>query len=434
MFNLKAIRNSVLVALWIMVLTFPIMVIRVNTITNTIDWRWGNLLMTGVGSLVVAHVWRYFLHRAPRGARRSTVQNGSATDRPRQPEAIETPAAKRWSSILDRFSTARELAARPAVKRSSYGMLLAFILVFPLFGSLYQTSIMITTLQFIILALGLNIAIGLGGMLHLGYAAFFGIGAYTYALLNINFGIGFWVALPIGAAVAAILGIVLGVSVLRLGGDYLGIVTLGFAEIVRIILENWVGLTNGPRGMPGIDRPSLFGLDLSLAQATDYTYYIAAALTIATIFFVYRLEYSRLGRTWEAMREDDIASEAMGVNVMLAKLQAFALSSVFAGVAGVLFAAKTTFVSPKSFTLLESVTVLLAIVLGGIGSIPGVIVGALFVSLLPEVLREFSQYRMLLFGGILVIMMVFRPGGVVPKRRKAYRFEPERLLDTEGEA
>ena len=144
---------------------------------------------------------------------------------------------------------------------------------------------------------------------------------------------------------------------------------------------------------------------------------------VFTIFFVYRLEHSRVGRTWEAMREDDIASQSMGVDPTKAKLRAFVLSSIWAGLAGVLFAAKTTFVSPKSFTLLESVTVLLAIVLGGIGSIPGVIVGALIVSLLPEVLREFSQYRMLIFGGVLVIMMVFRPGGIIPKRRRAHLFE-----------
>jgi len=305
MFSLREIRKSILIALWIMVLTFPIMVIRVNTIENTIAWRWNNLIMVGVGSLVIAHVWRYLLERRSSG--RVVKKRGQSAEAPPvdAPEhsadsAAAVPAdATRppQHGLLERFGISRSLLSRRSVKLPSYGVLLVLVLVYPLITSLYQTSIMITALTFTILALGLNIAIGLGGMLHLGYAAFYLIGAYTYALLNVHFGIGFWVALPIGAAFAAILGIVLGVSVLRLGGDYLGIVTLGFAEIVRIIAENWVGLTNGPRGIPGVDRPNLFGLDLSLSQATDYTYYIAVGLTLFTIFFVYRLEYSRVGRT-----------------------------------------------------------------------------------------------------------------------------------------
>ncbi len=445
MFSVKEIRKSVLIALWIMVLTFPLMVIRVNTITNTIEWRWNNLVMIGIGSLLISHLWRYLLERGPqgrRGGRRDstsipTADVDATSIGPVKAETVGGATSgfgRRMTDALRRFTASRALFGKRTVKLPAYGVLLVLVLIYPMITSLYQTSIMITALTFTILALGLNIAIGLGGLLHLGYAAFYAVGAYAYALLNIHYGIGFWVALPIGAALAALLGIVLGVSVLRLGGDYLGIVTLGFAEIVRIVLENSVGLTNGPRGIPGVDRPRLFGLDLSLSQATDYTYYIAVGLTVLTVFFVYRLENSRVGRTWEAMREDDIASEAMGVDLTRAKLRAFALSSVFAGIAGVLFAAKTTFVSPKSFTLLESVTVLLAIVLGGIGSIPGVIIGALIVSLLPEVLREFSQYRMLLFGAVLVIMMVFRPGGVIPKRRKAYRFTPAEILQPASNA
>ena len=432
MFNIKEIRKSILVALWIMVLTFPIMVIRVNTIANTIEWRWNNLIFVGVFALVISHVWRFLLEKQPLRSRRRV--KGNADTRSIATTGVKAAVAgaavagvgEPRPTFFERMGVSREILAKKSVRLPSYGGLILIALIYPLFASLYQTSIMITALQFVILALGLNIAIGLGGLLHLGIAAFYAVGAYTYALLNLHFGIGFWIALPAGAALAAILGVVLGVAVLRLGGDYLGIVTLGFAEIVRIILENTVGLTNGPRGIPGVDRPRLFDIKLNLSQATDYTYYIAFGLTVLTIFVVYRLENSRIGRAWEATREDEIAAESMGVNLIRSKLRAFAMSALFAGVAGVLFAAKTTFVSPKSFTLIESITVLLAIVLGGIGSIPGVIVGALIVTLLPEVLREFSQYRMLIFGGLLVVMMVFRPGGIIPKRRKAYRLEIEK--------
>jgi branched-chain amino acid transport system permease protein len=417
MLSFKEIRKSVMVALWLMVLTFPIMVIRVNTIDNTVEWRWENLILVGVGSLVISHVWRLLLERTPKTSRRKNA--GMVA--PAKPDAEVTAEAP--PSLLERFHLTRENLNRREVKLPAAIVFAVLAVLFPFITSLYQTNIMITALQYVILALGLNIVIGLGGMLHLGYAAFYAVGAYTYALLNINFGISFWVALPLGGLIAAVFGILLGIPVLRLRGDYLGIVTLGFAEIVRIVLENWVGLTNGPRGIPGIDRPKLFGIEFGLSEATDFTYYIALGLVILTIFIVYRLENSRVGRAWVAMREDDIASEAMGIDITRAKLTAFSLGALWAGLAGVLFAAKTTFVSPKSFTLMESITVLLAVVLGGMGSIPGVIIGALIVSLLPEALRQFSQYRMLLFGALLVVMMVFRPGGIIQKRRRAYRFE-----------
>ncbi|MFP4302173.1 MAG: ABC transporter permease subunit, partial [Spirochaetaceae bacterium] len=268
----------------------------------------------------------------------------------------------------------------------------------------------------------LNIVIGLGGMLHLGYVAFYAVGAYTYGLLNQYFGVGFWAALPIGAATATIAGILLAMPVLRLRGDYLAIVTLGFAEIVRIVLNNTTELTGGPQGIGGISRPSFFGIEMRLATATTYTYYIILAMVVLTILVVYRLENSRLGRAWVAMGEDDIASEAMGVDVMKTKVTAFALGSTWAGLAGVIFASRTTFINPSSFTVWESIIVLSCVVLGGMGSIPGVIVGALVLILVPEYLRAFADYRMLMFGAVLVIMMVFRPGGLIQKRRRAYTF------------
>ena len=428
MLNLKEIRKSIMVALWLMVLTFPIMVIRVNTIDNTIQWRWNNLILVGVGSLVISHVWRFFLERSPKQSRHPNTAVASPeaeTDATAGAIPTDETAAEARPSLWQRLNLTPDRLNRREVKLPAAVIFGVFALAYPMVTSLYQTNIMITALQYVILALGLNIVIGLGGMLHLGYAAFYAFGAYTYGLLNFYYGVSFWIALPLGGIVAAVFGILLGIPVLRLRGDYLGIVTLGFAEIVRIVLENWVELTNGPRGLPGIDRPGLLGIDFSLSQAANLTYYIALALALITVFFVYRLENSRVGRAWVAMREDDIASEAMGIDLTRAKLTAFSLAAFWAGLAGVLFAAKTTFVSPSSFTLMESITVLLAVVLGGMGSIPGVIIGALVVSLLPEALREFSQYRMLLYGALLVVMMVFRPGGIVQKRRRAYTFESD---------
>jgi branched-chain amino acid transport system permease protein len=422
MFSPKELRTSLFIALWIMLLTFPIMVIRVNTITDTIDWRWNNLVSIGIGSFVVAHLWRYLLERAPRRERKPRGA-GSGT----RPADVVVP--KGVAGLVARVSDG-SFVRDTRVRRGFVVLVVAVTVLYPMLTSLYQTNIMISALLFVILALGLNIVVGLGGLLHLGYAAFYAVGAYTYALLNTYFGVGFWVALPLGALAAALVGIILGIPVLRLRGDYLAIVTLGFAEIVRIVLQNWISLTKGPKGLPGIDRPQLFGLEMNLSQMTDYIYYIALAVTILTVFVVYRLEHSRIGRAWEAMREDDIASESVGVDLAKAKLTAFSLGALWAGLAGVLFAAKTTFVSPASFSLLQSITVLLAIVLGGIGSIPGVIIGALVVSLLPEVLRGFAEYRMIVFGVLLVVMMVFKPEGIIGKRRQVHRFDTATVSDS----
>jgi branched-chain amino acid transport system permease protein len=297
-----------------------------------------------------------------------------------------------------------------------------FALVFPFIFSMYQTNIMITGLIYVMLGLGLNIVVGLAGLLDLGYVAFYAVGAYSYALLNHHFGIGFWAALPIGAGVGVLFGILLGFPVLRLRGDYLAIVTLGFGEIIRLILENWNEFSFGPSGIANIPRPSLFSIQLSLQNATIYLYYLMILLVLFTIFVVNRLQDSRIGRAWIALREDEVACEAMGVDRRKTKLTAFALGATWAGMAGVIFAAKTTFINPASFTIWESIIILCIVVLGGMGSIIGVIVGALILILLPEYLRAFSEYRMLIFGGMLVLMMVFRPGGIVSDVRRTYKF------------
>lgn len=381
-----------------MFLTFPIMVIRVNTTYRTVEWRWERMLYVGVGTFVISFIWRYLMRRKEMGVKKKEI----GEDKP---------------PLLQRVLQSRRLTY-PAIAAVA-----VFALIYPFAFSLYQTNIMITALIYVVIALGLNIVVGLAGLLDLGYVAFYAVGAYTYALLNYHFGIGFWVALPIGAAMGMLFGILLGFPVLRLRGDYLAIVTLGFGEIIRLILENWNEFSFGPSGIANIPRPSFFGIDMNLTETTRFVYFIMIALTLFTIFVVNRLENSRIGRAWIALREDEVACQAMGIDKTKTKLTAFALGATWAGMGGVVFAAQTTFINPASFTIWESVIILCCVVLGGMGSIVGVILGALVIKLLPEYLREFSQYRMLLFGAILVIMMVFRPGGIITSARRTYEFK-----------
>ena len=381
-----------------MFLTFPIMVIRVNTVEDVIEWRWLNLLIVGLGSFFLSFVWRYFIKKQETGKKK--VEAGE----------------------IDKIGLSRKIFAKPKFYLPALIAISVFALVFPFTFSMYQTNIMITGLIYVMLGLGLNIVVGLAGLLDLGYVAFYAVGAYSYALLNHHFGIGFWAALPIGAGVGVLFGILLGFPVLRLRGDYLAIVTLGFGEIIRLILENWNEFSFGPSGIANIPRPSLFSIQLSLHNATIYLYYLMILFVLFTIFVVNRLQDSRIGRAWIALREDEVACEAMGVDRRKTKLTAFALGATWAGMAGVIFAAKTTFINPASFTIWESIIILCIVVLGGMGSIIGVIVGALILILLPEYLRAFSEYRMLIFGGMLVLMMVFRPGGIVSDVRRTYKF------------
>jgi branched-chain amino acid transport system permease protein len=299
-------------------------------------------------------------------------------------------------------------------------------------------------LLYVLLALGLNIVVGFAGLLDLGYIAFYAVGAYAYALLaSPHFGLHlpFWVILPIGAAVAALFGVLLGAPTLKLRGDYLAIVTLGFGEIVRIFLNNLsqpVNITRGPQGIAGIDPVRIGSLDFSrsdsllgvvLSGPMKY-YYLLLALMLAIVLVNVRLQNSRIGRAWEAIREDEIAARAMGIDTTALKLLAFAMGASFGGVAGGMFAAIQGFISPESFVLVESVMVVSMVVLGGMGNIPGVILGAVLLSFVPEILRwtvepaqkllfgrmliEPEVIRMLIFGLALVLVMLFRPAGLLP--------------------
>jgi len=404
MFNLQELKRSFLISLWFIFLTFPIMVIRVDSIEKTVQWRWMNVVYVAIGSFVFSMIYRYML-------RRKEMQ--SAEDSQKKDNSGQTLFYK-WLAI-------------PKYRNIIYGVLLTLAIFFPHIFSTYQTSIMTTALMYVVLGLGLNIVVGLAGLLDLGYVAFYAVGAYSYALLNYYYGLGFWVCLPIGGLLAAFFGILLGIPVLRLRGDYLAIVTLGFGEIIRLILENWGKFSQGPSGVSNIPRPGFFGMEMPLETAMIYLFYLMILLVIITIFFVDRLQNSRLGRAWIALREDEIACQAMGIDKMKTKLVAFSLGAFWAGIVGVIFAAKTTFVSPRSFSFLESAIILSIVVLGGMGSIIGVIIGALVLILLPEYLRALSEYRMLAFGALLVGMMVFRPQGIIASVRRTYTYKTKEI-------
>lgn len=288
---------------------------------------------------------------------------------------------------------------------------------------------------YVLMGIGLNVVVGKAGLLDLGYVAFFAIGAYTMAQMGVLLGWSFWVILPIGIALAMLSGVLLGLPTLRLRGDYLAIVTMGFGEIIRITALNtdWLGAS---RGIPNIPWPSAVGpLDFSDLLNPKPFYWLLLALIIVVIFLLRRLDRSRVGRAWEAIREDEDAAELMGVQTLKYKLWAFSIGAGIGGMGGVLFAAKASFISPDNFPLTLSVMFIAIVVLGGSGHVPGVILGALAVSYLPERLRGFTEYRVLLFGAALVLMMNLRPQGLLPRRvrgREAVEQPGERLKGAEN--
>lgn len=280
----------------------------------------------------------------------------------------------------------------------------------------YYLRIADFVLIYILLGIGLNIVVGYAGLLDLGFVAFYAVGAYTYALLassQLGMHLPFLVILGIAAIMGGLAGVLLGIPVLRLRGDYLAIVTLGFGEIIRVLINNADNVTNGPQGITGLDKAQFFGVSFSTPQ--DFYW-----LLLATVFivgcFAYRMERSLLGKTWLAIREDQDAAVGVGIDKTKAKLIAFATSATIGAIAGVIFAALQRYVSPESFTLNESVLVVLIIVIGGIGNIMGVVVGALVLVIMPELLRDYSEYRMLLLGIVMMVLIILRPRGLVPER------------------
>ncbi|MGJ7923071.1 branched-chain amino acid ABC transporter permease [Neobacillus sp. LXY-4] len=341
------------------------------------------------------------------------------------------------------------------------GVVLVFLLPYTASnGDAFQSYMEVATLVgiYVSMALGLNIVVGMAGLLDLGFVAFFAVGAYTYGMFATsqaaNFmpfghfplsGESFWGFIIIGCMVAAIFGILIGVPVLRVKGDYLAIVTLGFGEIIRIVFNNLdkpVNITNGAMGISSITPPKLFGIEFIYP---NQFYYIVLVILVFTIFTVLRFEHSKIGRAWKAVRENEIAAQAMGVPLVKTKLMAFAIGASFSGMMGVVFAAKQTFVDPTSFTLLESFTILVMVVLGGMGSVPGVILGAAVMTILNlQVLTELtnwlnqlnisgvisipdalspSKMQKLIFGGLLIIFALYRPKGLLPAKNRMYKVE-----------
>lgn len=397
MFTPKRLIRSALISIWFMILVFPIVGIRI--IKRAPEFFYDRVLVIGAITFVLAVLWSWYFE--------------VYKDRDLS-KGISSQVSRKFSALSEKITNDKNTALKLIL------VLFIVFMILPVFTSMYQTTVYSLAFLYVMLALGLNIVVGIAGQLVLGYAAFYAVGAYTYALLNQYLGLGFWTCLPIAGFITVIAGLLLAFPVLRLRGDYLAIVTLGFGEIVRLLLINWANFTGGNRGIANIPRPGLFGLELSPEASTIYIYYLCLFAAIITIIIVARLINSRVGLALQALREDEIASEAMGIDLRKIKLSAFALGSCWAGFAGVLFAARNSYINPTSFTFMDSAMILSMVVLGGMGSIVGVALAALVLTLLPEYLRAFSEYRMLIFGLLMVTMMVFRPLGIIPPAKRKY--------------
>ncbi len=309
----------------------------------------------------------------------------------------------------------------------------------------YVIDLGILILTYVMLGWGLNIVVGLAGLLDLGYVAFYAVGAYSYALLALNFGWSFWVCLPLAGLLAATWGVVLGFPVLRLRGDYLAIVTLAFGEIIRVVLLNWYQVTGGPDGLSRIPRPSFFGIpfnrsdegfasvfgfDYSSMHRIIFLYYLILALALLTYFVTARLRRLPTGRAWEALREDEIACRSLGINTTTTKLTAFSIGAMFGGFAGAFFATRQGFISPESFTFIESAVILAIVVLGGLGSQIGVVIASIVMIGGFEVFRGLEEYRMLVFGGAMVLIMIWKPRGLISTRIPTMFLKERKAVDS----
>ncbi|WP_238990279.1 high-affinity branched-chain amino acid ABC transporter permease LivM [Lautropia dentalis] len=408
----STLKNALLATLVTAGLTTPILglqLVREGARTH-IEAHWG-LVLAACAVVFVIQLLRPALARLATGLR----------------SRVRVPGSERLTFIH----------RTPTGQRVLILLLVVLAAVWPFFGSRNQVDIATIVLIYIMLALGLNIVVGFAGLLDLGFVGFYAVGAYTYALLHQWLGWGFWQALPVSGAMAALFGFLLGFPVLRLRGDYLAIVTLGFGEIIRLLLVNLTDWTGGPDGIAGIPKPTVFGYEMtrraseagaqtfhqlmgwkySSQDMVIYLYLMALVLALLTLFVSSRLVRMPVGRAWEALREDEIACRSLGLNPTRIKLSAFTLGAMFAGFGGAFFAARQGLVNPESFTFIESALILAIVVLGGMGSQLGVILAAIILTVLPEMAREFSDYRMLLFGLVMVLMMIWRPQGLLPVRR-----------------
>ena len=420
-----ALRHSLRTALIAFGLFLPL--IGFQTVTNINDvlvlaTRWPLLL--AVVAITGLFCFVYSALIAPRIAQRA-----------QRPAQAAPPA---WRFYLNNWGVPFAIAAVIAYP------LVIYFTIGTNGGQKWIDTFGVQILIYVMLGWGLNIVVGLAGLLDLGYVAFYAVGAYSYALLAKTFGLSFWILLPLAGVLSSFWGILLGFPVLRLRGDYLAIVTLAFGEIIRLILINWTALTNGYAGIISIPRPTFFGipftagdngfaakfgLQFSPLHRVIFLYYVILALALLTCFVTIRLRRLPIGRAWEALREDEIACRSLGINTTNTKLTAFAMGAMFAGFAGSFFAAREAFISPESFTFIESATILAIVVLGGMGSQIGVVIAAIVMIGGTEILRELdflkaifgptfdpTQYRMLLFGLAMVLIMIWRPRGLISTR------------------
>jgi branched-chain amino acid transport system permease protein len=418
--NTKNLKTAFFSALLVLAVAYPVLGLKLTTVGIKLEVHGASpaVLWTIAAFAVFMFFWQLLRDRV------SAVWD-SVPSVPKMPTSasnfLTLPSTQRWFVLA----------------------LIVVGLAWPFFGSRGAVDIATLILIYVMLGLGLNIVVGLAGLLDLGYVGFYAVGAYSYALLSHYYGLGFWVCLPIAGLMAAFFGFILGFPVLRLRGDYLAIVTLGFGEIIRILLRNMTELTGGPNGISNIDKPTLFGLSFERRAAEGmqtfheffgvaynsinkviFLYLIALLLVLLTLFVINRLLRMPIGRAWEALREDEIACRALGMNPTVIKLSAFTLGATFAGFAGSFFAARQGLVTPESFTFIESAIILAIVVLGGMGSQLGIILAAVVMILLPELAREFNEYRMLMFGALMVLMMIWRPQGLLPMQRPHLELKP----------
>ncbi|WP_299392264.1 high-affinity branched-chain amino acid ABC transporter permease LivM [Pelagibius sp.] len=414
------LKEAGLAALVAFGLAISIVGVRTVTIPGGLGleyrWEWVVIAVVGV-----------FLGRFALAYRRETRSPGRRAER---------------EEAMDRIGAQVQRMAKVA---GPLLVVLAIALPWMPFSNRYIVDIATLVVMYIMLGWGLNIVVGLAGLLDLGYVAFYAVGAYSYALIAVYFDLSFWICLPLAGLFAATFGVLLGFPVLRLRGDYLAIVTLGFGEIIRVVLLNWYEFTRGPDGISGIPRPSFFGLpfsrrvqegeqsfhtffglDFSSMHRIVFLYYLILALALITNLFTMRIRKLPVGRAWEALREDEIACRSLGINPTNTKLTAFAIGAMFGGFAGSFFATRQGFISPESFTFVESAVILAIVVLGGMGSQIGVVIAAVVLIGGTELFRELEQFRMLAFGGLMVLIMVWRPRGLLAHR------DPTMLLDTDS--
>lgn len=409
------LKDSFIIGLITLVLAVPI--VGLPTINATeglqIEPRWSVVILMVLGVFLGRLLLNLWWHREPTSSSSTIIQN--------------TPLFQSLQQLLKFILP--------------IGLIFALILPTMPFASRYVMDVAILVITYIMLGWGLNIVVGLAGLLDLGYVAFYAIGAYSYALLANYFDWSFWICLPMAGVFAGISGILLGFPVLRLRGDYLAIVTLGFGEIIRVILLNWYGFTGGPDGISGIPRPSFFGLEFKRSSegtfsgffGLDYSsmhriiflYYLILALALLTNFVTLRLRKLPVGRAWEALREDEIACRSLGINPTNTKLTAFAIGATFGGLAGSFFATRQGFISPESFTFIESAVILAIVVLGGMGSQIGVVLASVVLIGGTELFRELEEYRMLAFGALMVGIMVWKPRGLLANREPTIRIKVE---------